>query len=205
MFSYNHCNLFSIRDGDHLRMHGSIRDRVTALVREHGGGADIARVELLTVPRFLRCPFSPVSYYYAYRSDGSLACVVAEVNNTFHERHLYVLNKRLGEAGDLPPRFDCPNEFHVWPFDAVDGTLEFSLSALGLETNLQMSLVREGRPVVVTEIGGRSFPLTAQNLIRALGRRPLGPWLIRLEIALAELWLRRIRRVPVRPKPPAAR
>ena len=32
-----------------------------------------------------------MSFWYAHRADGSLAAIVAEVNNTFGERHCYLL------------------------------------------------------------------------------------------------------------------
>ena len=37
--------------------------------------------------------FKPVSFWYCHRSNNSLAAIVVEVNNTFGERHCYVLPK----------------------------------------------------------------------------------------------------------------
>ena len=201
LLSYNRRNLFAIRDRDFLHMHGSLRDRVLRLAREHGVEGDLAHVELLTVPRYLRCPYNPVNYFYVYRPDGGVACVVAELNNLLHERRIHVLREFQGEPGRFPLRAQCPHDFRFSPFDGAGGALEFSLSALGLDMSLQMSLVREGRPMLVAELGGRSFPLTASNLLRALGQRPLNAWLTRLEMKLARAWLERVRRVPVAPRP----
>ena len=41
---------------------------------------------MLTQPRVLGYVFNPVTFYWCYRADGSLACIVAELNNTFGER-----------------------------------------------------------------------------------------------------------------------
>ena len=48
-------------------------------------------VWLQAFPRVLGHAFKPVSFWYAHRADGSLAAIVAEVNNTFGERHCYLL------------------------------------------------------------------------------------------------------------------
>ena len=46
---------------------------------------------LLTNLRLLGYVFNPVSYFYCYGADGELAAIVAEVGNTFGERHPYLL------------------------------------------------------------------------------------------------------------------
>ena len=59
----------------------------------HSEGIEDAdgEVWLHTFPRVLGYAFKPVSFWYAHRADGSLAAVLAEVNNTFGERHAYLL------------------------------------------------------------------------------------------------------------------
>ena len=42
-------------------------------------------------PRVLGYAFKPVSFWHCQRDDGTLAAVVVEVNNTFGERHCYLL------------------------------------------------------------------------------------------------------------------
>jgi cyclopropane fatty-acyl-phospholipid synthase-like methyltransferase len=90
-FGYNRRALVSLRDRDYLRGQGTIRERLLRFLREAGCDDGIARVELLTMPRMFGHVFNPVSFHYCYRADGSVRCVVAEVNNTFGERHLYIL------------------------------------------------------------------------------------------------------------------
>ena len=41
--------------------------------------------------------FNPLSTHWCYRADGSLACLVAEVHNTYGQRHAYLL--RPDDAG----------------------------------------------------------------------------------------------------------
>ena len=59
--------------------------------------------------------FNPLSTHWCYRADGSLACLVAEVHNTYGERHAYLL--RPDDAG----RAEADKEFYVSPFFEVAG------------------------------------------------------------------------------------
>ncbi|KAF0517369.1 DUF1365 domain-containing protein [Gigaspora margarita] len=57
------------------------------------------------MPRFFGYTFNPVSFYYCYDIIDALKIIVLEVNNTFGEKHLYILDRdseadkstRLGE------------------------------------------------------------------------------------------------------------
>ena len=80
-FGYNRRALVSLHDRDYLRGEGDIRARLMRFLREDGCEDGVARVELLTMPRMFGHVFNPVSFYYCYRADGSVRCVVAEVNN----------------------------------------------------------------------------------------------------------------------------
>ncbi len=82
LFSVNRRNVVSLRDRDHLDGATPLKQAVVALA----GDPAVERVLMLTQPRVLGYVFNPVSFYWCYRGDGSLACVVAELNNTFGER-----------------------------------------------------------------------------------------------------------------------
>ena len=63
-----------------------------------------------------------MSFWYAHRADGSLAAIVAEVNNTFGERHCYLLR---GEHLQWGQELQAEKVFHVSPFCAVEGHYHF--------------------------------------------------------------------------------
>jgi hypothetical protein len=70
--------------------------------------------------------FKPVSFWYAHRADGSLAAVLAEVNNTFGERHAYLLaGPDLAWGREQHAR----KVFHVSPFCRVEGPTASASSA----------------------------------------------------------------------------
>jgi DUF1365 family protein len=119
--------------------------------------------------RVLGFAFKPVSFWYCHRSDGSLRAVVVEVNNTFGERHCYLLDQ---------PRFGVEQRaqkvFHVSPFCPVEGSYRFRLM---LTPDLRRTVARidyddaQG-PLIETSVSGALEPLNAQSVRRALWRYP---------------------------------
>ena len=83
-------------------------------------------VWLHTYPRVLGYVFKPVSFWYCHRADGSLAAVVAEVNNTFGERHCYLL---AGPDSASAANCAARKVFHVSPFCQRAGALPLPLHA----------------------------------------------------------------------------
>ena len=82
----------SLRDRDYLD--GSdrpIREKLLDFVHAHMPAEQIHRVIMVTACRYLGYVFNPVSLYYCYDAQDRLLGNVAEVNNTFGERHVYVL------------------------------------------------------------------------------------------------------------------
>ena len=80
LFGWNRRAVTSFHDADHID--------VRALLAENG--IDLGprgSIQVLTNLRVLGYVFNPVSFWWCRRGDGSLACIVAEVNNTFGERH----------------------------------------------------------------------------------------------------------------------
>ena len=69
-------------------------------------------------PRVLGYTFKPVSFWYCHRADNSLAAVVVEVNNTFGERHCYLL---CGPQLAYGQEQVASKVFHVSPFCSVLG------------------------------------------------------------------------------------
>ncbi len=92
------------------------------VLRSQGIADSGGDIWLQTYPRVLGYSFKPVSFWYCFEdsSQGALRAVVAEVNNTFGERHCYVLHApRWGET------VSADKVFHVSPFCAVQGHYVF--------------------------------------------------------------------------------
>ena len=53
---------------------------------------DVNSIILITVVKFLIPTFNPVNFYFFLDKKDKPLKIVAEVNNTFKERHIYMLN-----------------------------------------------------------------------------------------------------------------
>jgi cyclopropane-fatty-acyl-phospholipid synthase len=171
-FGYNRPALVSLYDRDYLRGEGTIRERLMRFLREAECDDGVVRVELLTMPRMFGHVFNPVSFHYCYRANESVRCVVAEVNNTFGERHLYVLRQPEGDPAGFPLRFRHDKQFHVSPFNDLRGHYEFSLSDLGPHLRLTIDLVRDGGKVLTATLWGDALPLDSRTLLGQVLRHP---------------------------------
>jgi len=154
---------------------------------------------LHTFPRVLGYAFKPVSFWYAHRADGSLAAVVAEVNNTFGERHAYLLaGPDLAWGREQLAR----KVFHVSPFCRVAGQYRFRFERDAGHTLARVDLHDESGPLLQTSVGGQLEALTASSARRALTGMPLMTLgvMLRIHWQALRLW---IKRVPFFSKPAA--
>ncbi|KAF1848946.1 uncharacterized protein K460DRAFT_304585 [Cucurbitaria berberidis CBS 394.84] len=72
--------------------------------------SDWSYAYLITAPRFLGYSFNPVSFWYIYDRESQLTKMVLEVNNTFGERRMYLLD---GSSPPSPPRTSGSQSFPV--------------------------------------------------------------------------------------------
>jgi hypothetical protein len=139
--------------------------------------------------------FNPVSFYWCYRGDGSLACMVSELNNTFGERLPEVLR-----GPEL--RYEHRKRLHVSPFFGLDQSYEYSFSQPGEEVWARIHVRDDdgARPLTAV-LHGRRRELTERSLGALLLRYPLQPLQVTalIHFEALRLWLKR---VPFHHKPP---
>jgi uncharacterized protein len=153
-----------------------------------GGG----RVTMLAHARVLGYVFNPLTVYWCHRPDGTLACVVAEVHNTYRERHAYLL--RTDERG----RAEVPKQFYVSPFYPVDGRYRMSLPEPDGRLALSVVLDRPDGHSFIAGVRGRAVPATVRALIGAAARHPWSTAAVAARIRWqgVQLHLRGLRVVP---------
>ncbi len=174
------------------------------LAREGIDDAD-GEVWLHCFPRVLGYAFKPVSFWYCERRDGSLSAIVVEVNNTFGERHCYLLHgEQLGYGRELT----ASKVFHVSPFCRVAGRYRFRfMHSGGSAGELPRTVARidhddEQGPLLLTSVSGRLSPLSAASARAAFFAMPALSLMLVARIHWQALRLA-LKRVPFFGKPPA--
>lgn len=173
-FSYNKRNVVSIHDGDYLgEGDDPIREKLLHILRVAGCSDGVDKVDLVTNARYFNYVFNPVSFYYCYRTDGTLRAVVAEVNNTFHEKHVYVLNsEKVGLPGFIA-RYTVPKAFHVSPFNDLKGEYDFHFSSLEKDFEIRVNILKEGADFFLSSLKGRTETLTTSSMLKVIASYPL--------------------------------
>jgi DUF1365 family protein len=193
LFSANRRNLVTLYDSDHFEDDGRpLKEKVVAFCAERGFEVD--RVLMLAQLRVLGYVFNPVSFHWCYGPDGSLACMVSEVSNTFGERLPELL------PGDSL-RYEHEKRLHVSPFFGLDQTYRYAFSEPAEKVFARVDVLENGRRPLVAVLTGRRQELTNASLGRALVRYPLMPFKVTAMIhwQAVRLWLKR---VPFHHKPP---
>jgi DUF1365 family protein len=199
-FSHNRFNVFSFHDRDHGEGTQSPRDRIIRHLDEAGietGGP----VRLLTMPRILGYAFNPLSIYFCHRRDSSLSAIFYEVNNTFGQRHNYLIPVAPGTTG--PVRQESQKSFYVSPFMTTDMIYSFSIVPPGKDVSVSVIGRDESGPLIIARLTAVRQDLTDAALTRAFFVYPLLTFKVIAGIYWEALliWLKGIRLYP-RPSPP---
>ncbi|QUH05119.1 DUF1365 domain-containing protein [Saccharopolyspora erythraea] len=182
---------------DHLGSpHRSIRENVDAWLALHGVDLRGGKVLMLAHARVLGHVFNPLTVYWCHDSGGELACVLAEVHNTYGERHCYLLRPDSTGGANVEKRF------YVSPFLPERGRYAMRFDLTGQRVRVRVQLRDDDdRPLLTAVLAGRRRPANRRERLRLALRRPLVPQRVSVLIRRhgIALWLRRIPVVPRRP------
>ncbi|MBN2905312.1 MAG: DUF1365 domain-containing protein [Rhodobacteraceae bacterium] len=190
LFSFNHTNIMSVLDRDHGGPRGQGRGVTWAreVLAAHDLHSAKGRIELLTLPRVLGHEFNPVSFWLCYGKDDTLRVVIAEVNNTFGDRHSYLCrhaDQRPIEPSDL---MTATKIFHVSPFQPIAGGYRFRFDIRPDKVGVWIDFSHGEEGLYATLTGPRRR-LTNWTILRALLRRPFGSRRVVALIHWHALWL----------------
>jgi uncharacterized protein len=158
--------LVRLRRRDHLPDRpGPLADAARELVAERTGRRPSGPVRLLTTPRVAGLTFNPVSFFYCFGGDGTLAAVVAEVTNTpWGERHAYVVDGD-GRGATLA------KTLHVSPFMAMDQRYTLRAPAPGATCSVHIESTQDGRRAFDATLNLRRRPLSYRGLLATAAPR----------------------------------
>lgn len=162
---------------DHLNGGATpLREQLNSFLHAQGVTLDGGPIRLLTQCRVFGYVFNPVSFYFCHTRTGAVACIVAEVNNTFGERHLYLLgehNRRAVPPGSGRTRYAADKALHVSPFVSMDAAYEFDFAPVDDRLSVTIRETERGVRFFTAHLRGRRRPLTSSTLLRFLLRFPL--------------------------------
>ena len=203
LFSRNAAGLVSLWDCDHGGAPGQGHGLVWVkdVLASHGlpGGGSI---RLLAQPRVLGHVFNPVSFWLCGDAGGDLRVVIAEVPNTYGDRHCYLWHRE--DLGAIRPEdhIAARKIFHVSPFQPVEGWYEFRFDVTPSRIGIFIDYTA-GKGGLVATLVGKLEPLTNAGIVAACLRRPFGSWrvLTLIHWQAVKLWWKGAR-FHARPEPP---
>jgi DUF1365 family protein len=202
LFSYNRVNLFSFHDRDHGDGSSApLRFWIETHLREAeidiGGGA----IRLFCLPRMLGYAFNPISLFFCHRRDGSLAAILYQVNNTFGERHSYLLPVDPAQGARI--RQGCAKRLYVSPFMDMAMSYDFRVGAPARTIDVTIDGSDGDGLVIKTALHGKRRPLDDRSLAGSLVALPL----LTLKVIAAihwealRLWVKGVKLTKRPPKP----
>ena len=164
----------SFRSRDHGARDGlPLLPWIRALLSERGlDRVCDGEIVLQTMPRIFGFVFNPVSFWFCHDRGGALRAVLAEVNNTFGERHNYLVHHpdlRPIASGD---ELRASKRFHVSPFFPVRGEYRFRFEERGAVHAVSIELWDGGQRQLSTRLSGRAEPITGRSMAKWLARQP---------------------------------
>lgn len=182
------------RASDHLGESGSWRDNIVAFAGRNGLDASSWHIVALSGAATSGYAFDPLTVYWCTEATGEVAAVIAEVRNTYGERHAYLVRPNERAVARTEKRL------YVSPFNDVSGSYTMSVpppDASGFD--IRVTLHRPGeRPFVATWSGVR--PRSPGERLRLALHLPFAAQVVTARIRLqgVRLWARRL---PIQPRP----
>ncbi|MEV6563577.1 DUF1365 domain-containing protein [Streptomyces kronopolitis] len=144
----------------------TLRAGLERFLTSRGVTLDGGRVLMLAHARVLGHVFNPLTLYWCHDRHGRQLCVVAEVHNTYGERHCYLLRT------DAQDRAETAKEFYVSPFFPVDGAYRMRLPEPAGRLDLTVQLRRGQSTPFTATVRGTRRPATARQLLATARRHP---------------------------------
>ncbi|MGX9673967.1 DUF1365 domain-containing protein [Mycobacterium sp. HM-7] len=179
--------------------HQTLRENVDSYLGEHGIDLGGGHIRMLANARVFGFVFNPLTLYWCHDAGGALVCAIAEVHNTYGERHRYLL--RADHRGEVT----VPKAFYVSPFNPVSGRYvlrvpEPTRDVLSVAITL---LDPSGGLVLTATWTGSIHPAHPTTVLATALAAPLAPLLVAARIRWqgVRLWARGL---PLHPRPQEA-
>lgn len=175
LFSRGSRNVTSVHDTDHggAPRAGTGLAWVHQVLAQHGLNYS-GQILLLTQPRVLGHVFNPVSFWLCYDAGGALRVVIAEVSNTFGDRHSYLCHRDDRAPITREDIITAQKIFHVSPFQPIAGGYQFRFDITPDRIGIWIDFDASAEYGLLATLTGRLAPLTNRGILAMMLRRPFG-------------------------------
>ena len=189
--NHNRKGLISFYDRDHGDGRENALEWLDETLKHHGIHDAMGEIWLQCYPRVLGYAFKPVSFWYCHHPSGALRVILVEVNNTFGERHCYLLE---GAALNGHEELEAIKCFHVSPFCSIQGRYRFQFSRSPEASFVRVHYLDTEGPLLLTSIQGELAPATRARLRQAFWRIPFMTWgvIARIHWQAFLLWRKKV-------------
>ena len=195
VFSVNRFNLLSFHFADHGDGRAP-REWIGDLLAAEGLAAPDGEIVLQAFPRVLGYVFNPVSFWFCHDAAGNLPVVIVEVNNTFGERHCYLLRNPDGASLGGGRELTAVKVFHVSPFCPIEGGYRFRFHHAPRGNDMRVVARIDyhdaAGELLRTSVSGTSRAFTTAALLTAFFTHPLMTFgvVARIHFQAIRLWLK---------------
>jgi uncharacterized protein len=161
---------------------------IRALLEERGCAA--SRIVLLCGARSFCYAFDPISVFWCYDDVHEQCTVVAEVHNTYGDRHAYVLEP------DATGTAEVEKALYVSPYNGVEGNYRIRISPPASSVSVLVSLEGAGQEPFVATLQGTRRPFTMPSALRAALRHSGARTRLLIQWEALRLWRRGLKVQP---------
>lgn len=206
LFSFNHFNLFSLYEKDHMDAgYESLSMFVKDMLLRGGilkADEDLPqKIEILAYPRFFGRAFNPLTVFFCYDSSDHLMAILYQVRNTFGERHHYGF--RITPEEKNLHKHSCDKRFYVSPFIEMDCSYHFSITPPSQTIAITIRQTQNDSLLLTASFKGKRVAATKASILRLALAYGQAGWKILAAIhwEALKLWLKGAV-YQKRPKPP---
>ncbi len=174
LFSRNKNNIICLKDKDYGAGGTNAYNWLSGIAKDYNIDISDCTIWLFTQPRVLGYAFNPVSFWFFVNKKDNLIAVIAEVNNTFGDKHSYICFHDDFRPIAKDDRLQSRKVFHVSPFQEIEGQYTFRFYFSYNRIGVWIDYRRGEHDGLYASITGQCEIMSDWSLLRMFLRYPIG-------------------------------